>query len=295
MAFALAEICDEVGLPAGVLNLVTGYGHDRRRGAHRPSRRRPRDVHRFRGRRPPDRRGHRAQPGARRARARRQVGLHRARRRRPRAGRHVVRDALHAQQRPDLHRAHPAAGPARAARRSRGDRRRGGAGPRRSATRSTRPRRWARSSRPPSAAGSASTSATACRRARASSPAAREPPLERWVLRRPDGLLRRAAATWRSPRRRSSGRCSRSSPTTTRRTRSGSPTTRATDSPAPSGPATRTRALRVARRIRTGQVDVNGGAFNPCAPFGGVGGSGQGRELGAHGLNEFFYVKSIQR
>ena len=54
------------------------------------------------------------------------------------------------------------------------------------------------------------------------------------------------------------------------------------------------RALRVARRIRTGQVDVNGGAFNPCAPFGGVGASGQGRELGAHGLNEFVYVKSIQ-
>ena len=53
-------------------------------------------------------------------------------------------------------------------------------------------------------------------------------------------------------------------------------------------------ALRVARRIRTGQVDVNGGAFNPCAPFGGVGCSGHGRELGAHGLEEFFYLKSIQ-
>jgi aldehyde dehydrogenase (NAD+) len=55
------------------------------------------------------------------------------------------------------------------------------------------------------------------------------------------------------------------------------------------------RAMRVARRIRTGQVDVNGGAFNPCAPFGGVGCSGHGRELGAHGLEEFFYLKSIQR
>ena len=53
-------------------------------------------------------------------------------------------------------------------------------------------------------------------------------------------------------------------------------------------------ALRVARRIRTGQVDVNGGAFNPYAPFGGVDCSGHGRELGAHGLEEFFYVKSIQ-
>lgn len=54
-------------------------------------------------------------------------------------------------------------------------------------------------------------------------------------------------------------------------------------------------AMRVARRIRTGQIDVNGGAFNPCAPFGGVGASGHGRELGPHGLEEFFYLKSIQR
>ena len=54
-------------------------------------------------------------------------------------------------------------------------------------------------------------------------------------------------------------------------------------------------AMRVARRIRTGQIDVNGGAFNPCAPFGGVGASGHGRELGAYGLEEFFYLKSIQR
>ena len=55
------------------------------------------------------------------------------------------------------------------------------------------------------------------------------------------------------------------------------------------------RAMKVARRIRTGQIDVNGGAFNPCAPFGGVGASGHGRELGAYGLEEFFYLKSIQR
>jgi hypothetical protein len=53
------------------------------------------------------------------------------------------------------------------------------------------------------------------------------------------------------------------------------------------------RAVRVARRIRTGQVDVNGGAFNPCAPFGGVGCSGKGRELGRHGFDEFSYMKSI--
>jgi aldehyde dehydrogenase (NAD+) len=47
--------------------------------------------------------------------------------------------------------------------------------------------------------------------------------------------------------------------------------------------------------MRTGQVDVNGGAFNPVAPFGGYRQSGNGRELGKFGLEEFCEVKSIQR
>ncbi|WP_338604272.1 aldehyde dehydrogenase family protein [Saccharopolyspora sp. SCSIO 74807] len=55
------------------------------------------------------------------------------------------------------------------------------------------------------------------------------------------------------------------------------------------------RALAVARRIRTGQVAVNGGAFNPNAPFGGYKQSGNGREFGKFGLEEFLEVKSIQR
>jgi aldehyde dehydrogenase (NAD+) len=55
------------------------------------------------------------------------------------------------------------------------------------------------------------------------------------------------------------------------------------------------RAERVARRLRTGQVDVNGGAFNPLAPFGGFKHSGTGRELGRFGLEEFLEVKSLQR
>jgi acyl-CoA reductase-like NAD-dependent aldehyde dehydrogenase len=54
------------------------------------------------------------------------------------------------------------------------------------------------------------------------------------------------------------------------------------------------RALAVARRMRTGAVDVNGGAFNALAPFGGYKKSGVGRELGSHGLLEFTQVKSIQ-
>jgi acyl-CoA reductase-like NAD-dependent aldehyde dehydrogenase len=55
------------------------------------------------------------------------------------------------------------------------------------------------------------------------------------------------------------------------------------------------RALQVARRMRTGQVDINGGRFNHLAPFGGYKKSGIGRELGPHALDEFFQLKAIQR
>jgi acyl-CoA reductase-like NAD-dependent aldehyde dehydrogenase len=54
------------------------------------------------------------------------------------------------------------------------------------------------------------------------------------------------------------------------------------------------KAKAVARRIRTGQVDVNGGGFNPNAPFGGYKQSGNGRELGKFGLEEFTEIKSMQ-
>ena len=54
------------------------------------------------------------------------------------------------------------------------------------------------------------------------------------------------------------------------------------------------RARRVARRMRTGQVEINGGSFNPVAPFGGYKQSGNGRELGKFGLEEFLEVKSLQ-
>jgi aldehyde dehydrogenase (NAD+) len=54
------------------------------------------------------------------------------------------------------------------------------------------------------------------------------------------------------------------------------------------------RAKRVAARIRTGQVEINGGAYNPLAPFGGYKQSGHGRELGRYGLEEFLAAKSLQ-
>lgn len=54
------------------------------------------------------------------------------------------------------------------------------------------------------------------------------------------------------------------------------------------------RAVRVARRIRTGQVEINGGPFNLHAPFGGYKQSGHGREYGRQGLEEFLEYKSIQ-
>ncbi len=54
------------------------------------------------------------------------------------------------------------------------------------------------------------------------------------------------------------------------------------------------RAKRVARRLRTGQVDINGGRFNLLAPFGGYKQSGHGREFGKYGLEEFLEIKSIQ-
>ncbi|HTO69237.1 MAG TPA: aldehyde dehydrogenase family protein [Myxococcota bacterium] len=54
------------------------------------------------------------------------------------------------------------------------------------------------------------------------------------------------------------------------------------------------RARRIARRVRTAQLDINGAPFNPFAPFGGVKQSGNGRELGRYGLEEYLEPKSLQ-
>jgi betaine-aldehyde dehydrogenase len=54
------------------------------------------------------------------------------------------------------------------------------------------------------------------------------------------------------------------------------------------------RAERVARKLQSGQVDINGGRFNPLAPFGGYKQSGNSRELGRYGLEAFLQTKSLQ-
>ncbi|GAA2591573.1 hypothetical protein GCM10009863_00660 [Streptomyces axinellae] len=53
-------------------------------------------------------------------------------------------------------------------------------------------------------------------------------------------------------------------------------------------------AITFARSMQCGQVTVNGGAYNPLAPFGGYKQSCIGRELGTHGLKEFLQTKSLQ-
>jgi aldehyde dehydrogenase (NAD+) len=54
------------------------------------------------------------------------------------------------------------------------------------------------------------------------------------------------------------------------------------------------RAMSVARRIRTGTVSVNGGAwFGPDSPFGGYKESGLGREHGVQGFEEYLETKTV--
>jgi betaine-aldehyde dehydrogenase len=54
------------------------------------------------------------------------------------------------------------------------------------------------------------------------------------------------------------------------------------------------RAEAVARKLRCGQVEINGGPFNIYAPFGGYKQSGNGRELGKYGLEDFLEYKAMQ-
>lgn len=56
------------------------------------------------------------------------------------------------------------------------------------------------------------------------------------------------------------------------------------------------RATAVARRVRTGTMSVNGGVWFGCdVPFGGMGASGMGREMGSAGLDEYLEIRSFAR
>jgi aldehyde dehydrogenase (NAD+) len=52
-------------------------------------------------------------------------------------------------------------------------------------------------------------------------------------------------------------------------------------------------AIKIARQVKAGQVYINDGSWNNQAPFGGYKQSGNGRELGSFGVEEFLEVKSI--
>lgn len=52
-------------------------------------------------------------------------------------------------------------------------------------------------------------------------------------------------------------------------------------------------AQRVASQLKAGNVHVNGAGFDPTSPFGGYKQSGNGREFGRFGIEEFLEVKSV--
>jgi aldehyde dehydrogenase (NAD+) len=55
----------------------------------------------------------------------------------------------------------------------------------------------------------------------------------------------------------------------------------------------RAAALAVARRLRSGMVHINGAGLDSQAPFGGYKQSGNGREWGAHGIEEYLELKAV--
>ena len=51
--------------------------------------------------------------------------------------------------------------------------------------------------------------------------------------------------------------------------------------------------MAVARRLRAGMVHINGAPTDAAAPFGGYKQSGNGREWGRHGIEEFLETKAV--
>ena len=298
-AFILAEIIDEVGLPAGVFNLVTGTGPvvGEAIAAHPDV-----DMVSFTG---STRAGKRVSELA--AQTVKRVALELggksanvilddadlAAGRRHRRRRQVL-----PQLRPDLQRADAHARAARAARRGRGDRQAAAEGATRSATRSTE-----------------------------------APQLGPLVVRRPARARARLHPEGHRGGRQAGRPAGRSRPKGLERATSCRPTVFSDVTPDMTiaqeeifGPVlsiipydAEDEAVRIANDtiyglaggvwsgdaeraqsgspagMRTGQVEINGGAFNPLAPFGGYKQSGHGREFGPLGLAEFTELKSMQR
>ena len=293
-AFILAEVIEAAGLPAGVFNLVTGTGPVVGEAiAGHPGV----DMVSFTGstragRRVSELASATVKPVAMELGGKspnvilddadlRQGGARRRRQVLPQLG-------------PDLQRPDPDAGPAREARRSRGDRRRRrrrasppaipsrsrpGSGPLVSEVQRERVRGYIEK-------GEAGGREARHRRRRAArGPRAR-------LLRPPHRLLRGDAGDDDRPGGDLRAGALDPALRRTRTTRCGSPTTPTTASPAASGRRDQERAIGVAKRIRTGQIEINGGAFNPLAPFGGYKQSGHGRENGRYAIEELLQVKS---
>ena len=292
-SFILAEIIDSLDLPAGVFNLVTGFGPGRRRGDRRPRWRRHGLVHGLDPCRAPRQRGGVGDGQAGRPRARRQVGERDPRRRGPEDRRRLRGRQLLPQLRPDLQRPHADAGSAREAGRGRGGRGRGRRERPRRAIRSRTARGLGRWSRRPSRSASAATSRRARRRARSSSRAAPSRPRasRRGYFVRPT-VFSEVKPDMTIAQEEIFGPVLSIIPydSEDEAAEIANGTIYGLDGGVWSADPERAKAF--ARRMRTGQVQINGATFNPLAPFGGYKQSGHGREYGRFGLEEFLEVKS---
>ena len=285
VAQLFAEAVHEAGVPAGVFNLVTGLGPVAGQAlAEHPGV----DLVSFTGSTAvgtADRRDRRRGRQEGRPGTRRQVRQRHPAERRPGQGGQRRRRQRHVQLRPDVQRLDPDAGPPRPVRRGRRTRRRG----RRQVRRPHRPRRQ----RQAAGHGCAVTSRRASPRAPGWSPAAPNPRARQGYFVSPtvfadvtpdmtiaqEEIFGPVLSVLRYEDEEDALRIANG-------------TVYGLAGAVWAGDEA--EAVAFARRMDTGQVDINGGRFNPLAPFGGYKQSGVGRELGSHGLAEYLQTKSLQ-